>query len=696
MTINDGFPMTLSNDGFKFKHLLLIIALSVCLGFNSLFGTFLFDDDNTIIQDENIKNYYLMKDLLLHGAYHVRFIVRATFSLNFFLGNFNPFGYHLFNILLHILNGILLFFVAGRFMLLLPWKMEGGNHYQSKYLNLFPLFAALVFLLLPIQTETTAYLSSRSSALVTFFYLFGTFFFIRFLAMKKRDRTTLRVLYLVVGLVICAFLGYGTKKTFYTFPLMLILIYFFQSKLSLASLVKKYKLLLGLAATIPVVLIAMNTYKFYEDYQDYPDSYQKEYASEKEKGYVDSMNQFLLKKGVYFAFGLGAGYSPDTYPPVTYLLTEINVITRYYLRKCFFPFELNVEPDILPVKSLDGSLLLSFLFTVVIFLLLRKFSSVHAVLPLSATWFLVVLAPTSSIVPLFDLAAEHRTYIATPGIAMLLGFFLTWMAMEQGCSMSNTLKRWGILVLLVCMSTVVISRNADWRTALSLWSDAVRKSPGKARPHNNLGDAYHQLGWTERALAEFEEAVRLDPTFPRARFNLGVTYIKLGMLQKALMEFKMAKHFKLVYHELNYNMAVVYTGLGMWQKGVEEYKKALARKPDFFAARHNLGDAYNMLGRFPEAIKEFHAALALEPNNYLTHYSLGFAHAALKQNKEAAKELRISLKIDPKSYKAHYRLGLVYYDEGRLAEAVEEWRVALRIKPGFKAAKQKLEEVGNE
>ena len=80
------------------------------------------------------------------------------------------------------------------------------------------------------------------------------------------------------------------------------------------------------------------------------------------------------------------------------------------------------------------------------------------------------------------------------------------------------------LVVLLCFSTN--ARNDLYRDAVLLWSDAVEKSPGKARPHNNLGHAYALRDEWDLAIEEFRMALTLQPAYPLAQQNLLNAYLR--------------------------------------------------------------------------------------------------------------------------------------------------------------------------
>ncbi|MFZ6016214.1 MAG: tetratricopeptide repeat protein [Nitrospirota bacterium] len=82
-----------------------------------------------------------------------------------------------------------------------------------------------------------------------------------------------------------------------------------------------------------------------------------------------------------------------------------------------------------------------------------------------------------------------------------------------------------LIIVVVIFSLATYQRNFVWKGDLSLWSDVVKKSPKKFRPHNNLGKAYTKTRQYDLAIAEFKETLRLNPQADKAHNNLGSVYM---------------------------------------------------------------------------------------------------------------------------------------------------------------------------
>jgi tetratricopeptide (TPR) repeat protein len=112
------------------------------------------------------------------------------------------------------------------------------------------------------------------------------------------------------------------------------------------------------------------------------------------------------------------------------------------------------------------------------------------------------------------------------------------------------------LVLICCLITYF--RNFVWQNEISLWEDVVQKSPNNARPHNNLGLAYRQIGLTDKAISQYKECLRLNPYVPEAYNGLGVCYSDKGWLDEAIIQFKYAIIISPWYGKAHFNLGLAY------------------------------------------------------------------------------------------------------------------------------------------
>ena len=255
--------------------------------------------------------------------------------------------------------------------------------------------------------------------------------------------------------------------------------------------------------------------------------------------------------------GAGAGFQAGI-TPARYLAGQGWVILRY-LRLLVLPWGFNVDPEIhahwfawIGVAALVGLALWRRMF-----------------------WFLgglVLLAPSSSIFPVADVAADRRMYLPMIAFSAAAGLLLSKVDRRIPI---------GIGLLLAVLS---FGRTHVWQTEESLWSEAARLSPGKVRPKIQLARAVPPA----KALALLEDAVRIAPNDPLVASELGRMYMQLGDPARALAEF--GRELALAPGDpaaLN-NRGAALLALGQDAAARQDFERALEKDPCFFDALFNL------------------------------------------------------------------------------------------------------------
>ncbi len=499
----------------------------------------------------------------------VRPTLMFTFWLNYQLSGENPYSYHVVNIVLHFLNGVLVFLIVrrllGRFDLE-RWRREAISA-----------FAGAVFLFHPVQSEAVAYVASRSENLSVFFFYaaFAVFLYRRREALGAAE--TLLVLLLFGAAV-------TTKEHTAVLPVLLLLTdYFFYPGFSLAGVRRNWKLYVPIAVAGAGGLV------------------------------------FVLKT---LAESDTAGFGVEGLPWYNYFATQCKVIW-IYLRMFVLPFGQNVDHDYPIVSSpLDPAALLGFaaLVVAVTAAWLRRRER-----PLAAYGFfvyLLLLAPTSSFVPIKDALVERRLYLPMIGLLILTaGLLRRWKAPPRtfGAALATA---------LVAVTFLGFQRARVWAGPIPLWEDSVAKNPRNWRANFQLAYAYfeHQrcseaveqyakaaelrppdyrllVDWalaydcanqTEEALAKLRQAAELEST-AHVHALIGMMYAKLGRHKEALAALDRAAQINRRFPMTYFYRGNVYLTMGDYERAAEEYRHALRLRPDLDAARRALARAERLL-----------------------------------------------------------------------------------------------------
>ncbi len=538
----------------KFQYIVITAITFISLGiyFNSLSDSFVFDDLPNIVENPYIKN---LKDfpLLFKGIQSYTTKYRAlpaiTFAINYHFHHLNVLGYHLVNLLLHILSGILVYCIS-RYLILLGSKEDdtfSDRHrpLEDHSVNFPSLLTALIFITHPIQVNTVTYIVQRNEGLASFFYLLTFFLFI-----KGTLKEGIRKVFYFGGAGLSLLGSIFSKEIGFTLPIMLILF-------DLIFICKKREEILArLKIYIPIFLCSIL--------------------------YI----LFFLKGGILKLLVKGTG--EQSWTPWENLLTQANVIIQYFKLLLFpIPRWLNIDHDFQISKSLmeyptgiSVSIILALLLLATV--LLKK----NKLISFSIYWFFIVLAPTSSVIPIWDIMVEYRLYLPLFAYALLLAMGFHYLDQFLRRSVAEIFGRmivWGLAILLLCFySLVTLERNNVFKDELTLWMDASKKSPNKMRVHHNLGRAYFHRGHVDEAIREGEIALRLTAHIHRKEnvkfvLNLlGGAYLAKGDRPKALQMFQQAIEVDPNFATSYYNISCIYAIQQEKEKAIEYLRKGIA------------------------------------------------------------------------------------------------------------------------
>jgi len=199
------------------------------------------------------------------------------------------------------------------------------------------------------------------------------------------------------------------------------------------------------------------------------------------------------------------GFQFRALTPWDYLLTQGGVIL-HYVRLAVWPHPLVVDYDDWPIarQVTWSAVVVAGLVAAGAWAAWRKPRAGFL-----AAWFFLILAPTSSLLPIAsELAAERRMYLPLLAVVVPVAWALR--------------TRWLWVGLVIVLGAATWVRNADYRTEVSIMTDTVAKRPENTRALTNLGVALVRAGRMEEAVPRLEQAIRLNPRQADAHFNLAM------------------------------------------------------------------------------------------------------------------------------------------------------------------------------
>jgi tetratricopeptide (TPR) repeat protein len=548
-----------------------LLALAVLASYhNSLDSPFIFDDEYAIVTNRDIRHFgtALRENPTIDTGTAVgRPLLRVSLWVNYALGGQEVRGYHILNLILHILATWTLWGVARRILESPRLRDQYGREAWGLALAI-----ALLWTTHPLQTEAVTYVVQRAEILGGLFYLL-TLYSVERSAASVRSRPEV---WSVAAVAFCA-LGMASKETVATAPLLALAVdraFFAPSWKRLWQ--SRRALYVALACTwiFQAMLVI---------------------SSSGRKGTVG----FALK-----------------IPWWQYTLTQPYYLCRY-LALSLWPRALTLDYGTYLAQSVGEvapyAAVVSFLLVLTIVAWWRE-----PALGFCGLWFFLILAPTSSFVPVVtQTGAEHRMYLPLAGLIALGAVGGYTVLRSVWGEWPRRLRVASVLVVAVgatALGTRTIERNRDYASDLSIWGTVVDRWPINARGHEALGVALATRGRIPEAIAQFQEALRLQPDYANAHQNLGNTFMITRRLPEAIAQFEEALRLFPDYTQAHVNLGSALLSAGRLPEAIAQYETALRLQPDLAAAHLNLGNAFASTGRLPDAIAQFNEALRLQPD----------------------------------------------------------------------------------
>ncbi len=545
----------------KFYHnktillsLFILIFSGILVYFNSFNGVFVFDDGVAVQDALEIRTLFPPWDAMFSGIHHPRPVAGLTFAINYAISELDIWSYHLFNLIIHIISNLALFGT-----LYITLNKTSCRNISS----VLALVISLIWLVHPLHTEAVTYIIQRYESLMGMFFLLSLFCFARSANSPNRES-----LWKMASILFC-YLGIGSKQVAALIPIVIILYdrTFITSSFK-TTLRSQWRFLLFLFSSwIPLLVLHLTAEPF-------------EWA----------------------------GFDMKVVTPLKFALSEFGVIV-HYIRLTFWPdplvFDYFWQLAEKPSEIIPYALIILLLVSLSLWGLLEN----H---PFGFTGisFFLLLSPTSSIMPLSDLAADHRMYL--PSIPIIIIAVISIHSLCQRLPVligssgdqpnTESIGRFaskpgtiafGVLVLftIIVFSTLTIERNELFSSRTAIWLDTVEKAPHNPRAWANLGNALLEEKRYSEALTPLKKALELKPNYSIVLINLGFLHSLKNETGKAAYYWKRSlesrPHFRTYY-----NLGLLYQLQGDKKSAREYLEEAVSRKPRWAPAQIRLSWLY--------------------------------------------------------------------------------------------------------
>ncbi|MGD9015558.1 MAG: tetratricopeptide repeat protein, partial [Candidatus Omnitrophota bacterium] len=235
--------------------------------------------------------------------------------------------------------------------------------------------------------------------------------------------------------------------------------------------------------------------------------------------------------------------------------------------------------------------------------------------------------------------------------------------------------------------------------AIATYKKAIKVKPDNAGTYNNLGFLYNAMNKHNQAITSYKKAIEINPGFVQAYYNLGNAYYDMNNNEEAIASYKRAISINPDFADAYNNLGNVYRAIDKNKEAIEAYKKAIAINPDFAMAYYNLGNLYAAIDKHKEAIASYQKAIKkvieLKPDHAEAYYNLGVVYEAINQFNQAIAAYQKAIELNPEYAEAYYNLGVVYEAINQFNQAIAAYEKAVGINPDYAAAYYNLGNVYN-
>jgi tetratricopeptide (TPR) repeat protein len=607
----------------------LVVLAPLVTYLNALNRPFLFDDAGAIVDNPTIRSLW---GSLAGGPAQLptagRPIPNFTFAVNYAIGSVAPFGYHLFNLAVHIGCALVLFALLRRVLGLprLASIVRGRE-------NGLALAAALVWSIHPLTSELVDYVTQRTESLMAFHLLVTLYAGVR-AAESASDRARRR--WSVLSVVACA-IGMACKESM---------------------------------VTAPVLMLLLDATFISDGVRD---------AFRRRRGYYLALFATWIVLGVLILEGprwRSAGFTSGI-APWTYFLNQPALILRY-LRLVVWPVRQVVDYGT-PVPTTIGAVWPWLLIVSALGIGTIALWFWRPAIAFVASWVFITLAPTSSFLPIStEVGAERRMYLPLAALVVLAVVAMSRLLDRVTLPRYLRVAQGVTAAACVILAALTVLRNHEYATAIGIWQTAVDRYPS-GRAHYNLGLELKAAGRRDEALQQYRLAAA---TSPQAHYALGFEAAADGRHQDAIDEYQTfirLQPFDIGVPRAYHQVGRSYLALGRPADAAAAFREMLARSPGNIDALSGLGDSLLAADRLPEAVAAYQQLLRRAPGNVTALFNMGLALSKLDRDAEARDAFAAVVQIQPRNVAAHVNLAYALANTNRLGESLREFQLAASL-----------------
>ncbi|OQB53030.1 MAG: TPR repeat-containing protein YrrB [Deltaproteobacteria bacterium ADurb.Bin151] len=583
-----------------------------------------------------------------------------SLMLDYELFGLNPRGFHLINLLLHLVNTLLLFLVLRRMTKSL-WSSA---------------FVAALFAIHPLHVESVAWVTERKDVLSTFFWMLTLGAYSYYVEHPGLKRYVFVLLFFVLGLL--------SKPMLITLPFVLLLLDFWP--------LRRFQAIKPgdrVQAEVPKLLTSEKQKKKSKTKQITKETLEVQKSAAPE--YSRSRIYPLLREKIplfilvifsiivtYLAAQSAGAVSSTEALPLGIRMGNVFISYSAYIGKMIWPSNLAIfypYPKLLVPWQIIGSVLLLVAVTLAVIWRAKK----SPYLATGWLWYLGTLVPVIGIVHVGPQAmADRYTYISLIGLFMIAAWGVPDL-LKQWRYRKETLLALAVLIILG-LSIKTWTQVGYWQNSVTLFDHALKVTDDNWLAYNNRGTAYNGLGHYVQAINDFNKAIEIKPDHADAYVNRGAAYGKLGNYGQAIEDLNKAIAIKPDDAMAYGNRGNAYRGLGNYRQAIEDYSRTITIKPDEAMAYRNRGKAYCSLGNYRQAIEDLNKAIEIKPDSEEVYIIRGVAYKGLGNYKQAIEDFGTAIEINPGLADAYFNRGLLYLKQSDNISGCRDARKACELR----------------
>lgn len=604
----------------KSLWVIVFIIVSFLIFGNSLKNSFVYDDelvvkDNVFLQ-QVIKNPVLLfskEYFKSSGENTFRPIVTLSYALDCLIWQFNPLGYHLTNVVIHLLNSILIYL----FLIFLFKLFDSG-----KKVNFLAFSVGAIFLVHPIQTSVVNCIGFRDESLYVLFLLVSLLAYLKYIEKSK-------IVFYIFSLIF-AFISFFAKEFAVIIPFFILLINLFLKEKKIKT---KY-LWVGFVFVVLVYLLVLY-------YWIIP----------------VSSSAGLRFDRAYRAIG----------DLQTTVFTTVTIFSSY-LKLFVLPINLMEERVVIAINNFfNFKFFVSFFILIGLFVLGIINFKKNKLLFFSIFWFFICLIPFNNIFPhIAHFMAERYLYLAIVGFGLFFAIVL-----EKITGGNKKILVSILIVYLFFLSILTIQRNFVWKDSLTFWQDRARYQPMTQRGYASLGYVYFEKGLNDKAIEQLELGIKLEPNYPDNYHNLGKVYFKLKKYELAQERLKKAIEVDPKFYKAYNDLGRLYLAENNFDSAFENFNKSLELQPYNLEVYNNLGKLFFLKKDFVSSNNYYFKALELNSTNQYVLNNLGINFYNLGDFKKADEYYSKAINVKSDFVDGMVNLAVLYMNQKRYNEAKE-------------------------